>query len=468
VSQDQVKDLEKKVEQSAAKSGWLHARRAEMYMQMGKYDEAIADCAEALKLAGDHLHHTYFTRGCAYEHKREYEKALADLSEAIRIGPDYTEPYKHRGIIHVNLREWNKAAADYSKLLDLEPTNPELWFETAYLRLQVGDENGYRELCRRMLERFGQSANENDIVQLAHTCVLAPRSLGDGMQVLEIAKKRSALPPFGGQIWSVHVLGHAYYRTGLYDKAVECLESGLKDHADWQHNVFNWLVLAMSHQRLNHGTEARKWLVKAQEWIGQETFSLPGKGSSFAPKGWHWRDLLGVQLLRREAEALMSEIESSNGTESKPPKEMKGGPGQPPPKPLSREMAQDKDKKDAPEQKDIVINSGEIVGKVTSIDANEKSFHLQVGKQDVKVMTIDDVKIRTKNPPVAYDDKGKIRKYTAKELKVLKGDSKLPGYLAEFYDLRANQIVQVSLVHKKSNKTTQPLASVILIISEPN
>jgi serine/threonine-protein kinase len=64
VSQDQVKDLEKKVEQSAAKSGWLHARRAEMYMQMGKYDEAIADCAEALKLAGDHLHHTepYFAK----------------------------------------------------------------------------------------------------------------------------------------------------------------------------------------------------------------------------------------------------------------------------------------------------------------------------------------------------------------------------------------------------------------------
>jgi WD40 repeat protein len=176
----------------------------------------------------------------------------------------------------------------------------------------------------------------------------------------------------------------------------------------------------------------------------------------------------GAEALMSEAEALMSEIESSNGTESKPPKEMKGGPGQPPPKPLSREMAQDKDKKDAPEQKDIVINSGEIVGKVTSIDANEKSFHLQVGKQDVKVMTIDDVKIRTKNPPVAYDDKGKIRKYTAKKLKVLKGDSKLPGYLAEFYDLRANQIVQVSLVHKKSNKTTQPLASVILIISEPN
>ena len=131
-------------------------------------------------------------------------------------------------------------------------------------------------------------------------------------------------------------------------------------------------------------------------------------------------------------------------------------------------VAQDKDKKDTPEQKEKVFKVGDIVGKVTNIDANEKSFHLQVGKQDVKVMTIDDVKIRTKNPPVAYDDKGNKKKYTAKELKELKGDSNLPGYTAEFNDLKQNQVVEVSLVRKKSDKGKQPLASVIMIVTQPN
>jgi hypothetical protein len=132
-------------------------------------------------------------------------------------------------------------------------------------------------------------------------------------------------------------------------------------------------------------------------------------------------------------------------------------------------LAQDKDKKETPEQKEKLIKVGDILGKVTNIDANEKSFHLQVGKQDVKVMTIDDVKIRTKNPPVAYDDKGNKKKYTAKELKELKGDSKLPGYSAEFNDLKQNQVVEVSLVRKKSDKgSKQPLAGVILIVTQPN
>ena len=128
-------------------------------------------------------------------------------------------------------------------------------------------------------------------------------------------------------------------------------------------------------------------------------------------------------------------------------------------------MAQEKDKKDATEHKEKLIKIGDIAGKVMNIDANEKSFHLQVGKQDVKVMTIDDVKIRTKNPPVAYDDKGNKKKYTAKELK---GDSKLPGYTAEFNDLKQNQVVEVSLVRKKSDKGKQPLANVIMIVTQPN
>src|SRR5947207_12211314 len=105
----------------------------------------------------------------------------------------------------------------------------------------------------------------------------------------------------------------------------------------------------------------------------------------------------------------------------------------------------DKDKKDAPEQKEKLIRLGDIAGKVTNIDANEKSLHLQVGRRDVKVITTDDVKVRTKNPPVAYDDKGDKKKYTAKELKELRGDDpKLPGYTAEFNDLKQNQVVEVS------------------------
>ncbi len=139
---------------------------------------------------------------------------------------------------------------------------------------------------------------------------------------------------------------------------------------------------------------------------------------------------------------------------------------------ISALVAQEKDKKDSSDQKDQkekLINVGKIDGKITHIEAMDKAIHLQVGKQNVKVMTIDDVKIRTTNPPVQYDDKGKKKVYTAKEKKELKGDLKLPGYTAGFEDLKVNQIVEVTLVRRKTDKEAkQPLACMIVIATQAN
>jgi hypothetical protein len=133
--------------------------------------------------------------------------------------------------------------------------------------------------------------------------------------------------------------------------------------------------------------------------------------------------------------------------------------------------AQDKkDSKESSDHKDKLVKiPNEIYGKITGIDAQDKSISLLIGKKNEKVMTIDDLKVRMKNPPVVYDDKGKKKNLTAKEKKDLKGDDpKLPGYTAGFEDLKVNQVVQVSLVYKKSDKTKQPLASMILIVNNAN
>lgn len=141
---------------------------------------------------------------------------------------------------------------------------------------------------------------------------------------------------------------------------------------------------------------------------------------------------------------------------------------------VSALAAQDKDKKDTPNQKDQkekLITVGELAGKITHVDAMEKSLQVQVNnRQNVKVMTTDEVKVRTKNPPVAYDDKGNKKKYTQKELQELRGsDKKLPGYTAGFEDLKTNQYVQITLVRKKSDKNAkETMASVILIVNPAN
>jgi hypothetical protein len=67
----------------------------------------------------------------------------------------------------------------------------------------------------------------------------------------------------------------------------------------------------------------------------------------------------------------------------------------------------------------------------------------------------EEIKVRTMVLPINYDEKGKPKKYTKKELAEMKGpNKKLPGYTAEFDSLHKDQKVRVYLAKQK--KKTRP------------
>jgi hypothetical protein len=86
--------------------------------------------------------------------------------------------------------------------------------------------------------------------------------------------------------------------------------------------------------------------------------------------------------------------------------------------------------------------------------AEAQIYQLATVQKDVEWQANDDAKVRRVNPPPQFDDKGRIKPYTRKELKELKGDDKLPGYPAEFSDIKQDQIVDVTLVRKKDAPRT--------------
>ncbi|HZY86970.1 MAG TPA: hypothetical protein VFE78_19200 [Gemmataceae bacterium] len=91
------------------------------------------------------------------------------------------------------------------------------------------------------------------------------------------------------------------------------------------------------------------------------------------------------------------------------------------------------------------------------LQAQATLYQMQSMTKDVELQTTEDVKVRLAQPPQTFDDKGKVKRYTAKELKELRGpDPKVPGYNAEFSDLREGQVVTVTLVKKKGAPTKLP------------
>jgi WD40 repeat protein len=215
------------------------------------------------------------------------------------------------GSVYGEMGHWDKALAGYAKAFELElPKEQWLWFDYACLLVHQGDTDGYRKLCGRLLERLGQSQNEDDIINLAHIFVLAPQALPDVGSILELAERRMAMARSGGPLysnrfWSAHVLGLAYYRAGRYEKAVACLSEFLNDHHGGEHDVANWLLMALTEQRLGHHENALGWLDKADRWIKGKTLNMGQQRNFSAPQGHPWPYWLIIQSLHREAEALM-------------------------------------------------------------------------------------------------------------------------------------------------------------------
>jgi hypothetical protein len=68
------------------------------------------------------------------------------------------------------------------------------------------------------------------------------------------------------------------------------------------------------------------------------------------------------------------------------------------------------------------------------------------GTANVACQAAEDVQVRTLRPPAGFDDKGNIKKYTAAELRELKGKHpNLPGYEATADLLKPGMTVQVTL-----------------------
>jgi len=122
------------------------------------------------------------------------------------------------------------------------------------------------------------------------------------------------------------------------------------------------------------------------------------------------------------------------------------------------------------ETKPKMVAVGDITGKLIRVDSGQKSLSVEVeiryrnGKNieskgvPVEVVADDDVKVRVAYPPVEYDAKGNLKKYTSQELRALKGSGNQWGYPGDFDSLKTEQIVRVILMRPKDASKTSPNA----------
>lgn len=84
---------------------------------------------------------------------------------------------------------------------------------------------------------------------------------------------------------NIRILGATHYRAGDYDAAIQEIKSApWVKGSTFQLRGWDWLFLAMAHQRLGHTQEAQELLKKAQDWINNANRKIRGTRGQSASK----------------------------------------------------------------------------------------------------------------------------------------------------------------------------------------
>ncbi len=214
------------------------------------------------------------------EANKEFEKALALKKGLTAVG---------RANAHAMLGQWDDAARVMANAVEAPDAALNTWFRHVLLRLQLGDQEGYRRACGTMISRYKRSTDASTADMVAWACALGQNTLPDLKPALELAQLAVNASPQAGDLHLTR--GALLHRAGQQAEAAAALQRAITLQKEGA-TALDLLFLAMTRHRLGESDEARKGLERAREAM---TKTRPVE----------WAERVQLDLLRREAEALI-------------------------------------------------------------------------------------------------------------------------------------------------------------------
>ena len=101
--------------------GELHYRRGNLRLEDGRYQEALMEFEDQLRL-DSWFPPGHLGKGLALMGLQRNPEALAAIDQAIALQPDFAAAFANRGILHDRMGRSEKALDDYRRALQLDAT----------------------------------------------------------------------------------------------------------------------------------------------------------------------------------------------------------------------------------------------------------------------------------------------------------------------------------------------------------
>jgi tetratricopeptide (TPR) repeat protein len=266
-------------------------------LAQGKSDEALAACGKAVELEPKNAE-GHLGVGRVLKAGNKFDEAAAEFQAVVELDSKNVPAYVDLGYILQAQGKLDESTAAFAKAVEMEtPISISTWIVATCSIVRSGDAKGYRRLCETMEQRFRQSRDVEEIVLVAHVCVLGPDALADRDRIVQLAEQRMELTANieVHRFWSAHVQGLAYHRAGQHERAIVALDTAQQQPGlTPQIRKCNSLALAMAHHRLGHAAEVAAAFQSVRTAMDEEMQPVD-------------RQSIEVQTLFREAEAMLRE-----------------------------------------------------------------------------------------------------------------------------------------------------------------
>jgi WD40 repeat protein len=201
-----------------------------------------------------------------------------------------------RAGLYARLGDWPAAAEDYASALAANPLDdaPTL-HQQALLRLQVGDQAGYRRACALLRQRCRPGAHLPSVAEALRALLLAPVPPPEAKRLLALTETLRRGRADGQPLDYLEAL--ACNRAGRFANAARLAEEAAR--RDRGHAPLCWIVAALACQQDGRPDAARDRLDKAEKQLAQ--LRRHGFRQGAVPPGWAWPDWLECDILLREA-----------------------------------------------------------------------------------------------------------------------------------------------------------------------
>jgi Tfp pilus assembly protein PilF len=201
-----------------------HDALAALYLDDGRYDDAIAELRNSLRLNHESAA-THYNLGFALSARGRRNEALAEFREALRLDPDYAQAHNNLGAVLQVLGQPDLALVHYWRAVSLRPDNIDARTNLAQLLSSRGQ-------ASEAADQFGAAlalrpAHAQALAGLAWIRATAPdaalRNADEAVRLAEAAAAATGRRDIG----ALDALAAAYASAGRYDEAVRIARTGI-------------------------------------------------------------------------------------------------------------------------------------------------------------------------------------------------------------------------------------------------